>query len=451
MLKKSLAALAAATALSNPLALLAEGMAIAAVDDLTTIYRLAQHNDPSLQAAEANYRVSQEIRAQAVSQLFPQIVGSGSHSETKKQDHLSSGVETREETTNYSVSLTQNIFNMPAVYAYRQSGALAQQGELQYAIDRQALIVRSAEAYFDVLRGGDNLASAVAEERAIAQQLQQTQQRYDVGLIAVTEVHEARAAHDLATASRLTAEVELGIAKQMLSALTDRQHGALATLTADFPVAPPTPENIESWIDYTTEHNLSIQLAEQVARAAEHNVSVKKSAYLPTLQGRWMYSDYQQDSGSSGSLTRKSDRESNEVEVTLTVPIFSGGLRRVEQRQAGYERVREQANLVATKRNALRQTRSSYLMAATDTAKARARQQGITSAQSALQATQAGYDAGTRNIVDLLNAQRDLFRAERDYANTRYDYVINSLKLKAAAGILNEKDIDNLNRWLTAQ
>ena len=203
-------------------------------DSLVDIYELALINDPTLQAAEASYKAGQEIKAQAISQLLPQINGSASYSESDRtssnKQYFSesfsppaTNLDSDTETTAYSISLTQNLFNLSAFFAFKQSTALSQQAELQFSIDQQSLILRSANTYFNVLRSKDNLTSAKAEEKAIKQQLEQTQQRYDVGLIAITDVHEARAAFDLAVANRLTEEVSLGIAYESLAALTGQQ------------------------------------------------------------------------------------------------------------------------------------------------------------------------------------------------------------------------------------
>lgn len=441
----------------------------AQAETLVDIYELALINDPTLQAAEATYKAGSEIKAQAISQLMPQLNASASYSDSDIDSQsrrffsadvppFDSDFETEEESTSYTISLTQSIFNLQAFFAFKQSKALNKQSQLQFAIDQQSLILRSAEAYFDVLRGKDNLASSQSEEKAIQQQLEQTQQRYDVGLIAITDVHEARAAYDLAIVDRLTEEVRLGIAYENLTLITGQSHSSINNLASNFPVTKPQPENSDAWVNFASANNLNIKLAVQLAKASNQNAKVKKAAHLPTIQAVFRYNDSSSDTdqisnGEDGASTALdgafADQDGTTFEVSLDWPLWHGGLKHSERRQAGYERVRDQANLVAAKRQAFQQTRSSYLTTLTDTARVNARNLAITSARSALDATEAGYDAGTRNIVDLLNAQRDLFRAERDYANTRYDYIINSLKLKEAAGTLSPQDLTDINRWLT--
>jgi len=433
-------------------------------ENLLDIYELALINDPTLNAAEANFEAGQTIDAQALARLLPQIDANYTRTLSDKRNQsersfgsLSSSLTNRDnelDSENYSISLTQEIFNAAAFFGYRQAKATSKQATLQFNLEQQDLILRVSEAYFNVLRSMDNLSSVWAEEKAIAQQLEQTQQRYEVGLIAITDVHEAQAAYDLAIANRLTEEVQLGVAYESLSVLTGNQHQNLQKLSEQFPVTKPSPENADNWVEFATQNNISIQLAEEALKAANQNAHVKSAAFLPTVQAAGRYSKYGSDTEvydnilASQSPDEFANEEGTVLELKVSLPIFTGGSRWAERKQAGYERVAEQANLVAAKRRALQQTRSSYLTTVTDTARINARNKAIISAESALEATQAGYDAGTRNIVDLLNAQRDLYRAKRDYANTRYDYVINSLKLKQAAGIISPKDIADINKWL---
>ncbi len=435
-------------------------------ESLLDIYELALKNDPTLQAAEASFEAGQTLDAQALARLLPQIDAnytrskSDSRSISSSQTTLfrNSSLKSETDSEAYSITLTQEVFNAAAFFGYRQAKATSKQSELQFNIEQQNLILRTSEAYFNVLRGMDNLDSSRAEEKAIAQQLEQTRQRYEVGLIAITDVHEAQAAYDLAVANRLNEEVQLGVAFVNLSVLTGNRHSNIDKLAEDFPINKPSPENAEEWTDFATDNNLSIKLAEETLKAANQNSRVKNSAFLPTVQavGRYNKTDGSTDGfnntsnaiSSPGPIDDQSFNEGNTIELKVDLPIFAGGSRWAERKQAGYERVAEQANLVAAKRQALQQTRSSYLTTVTDTARVNARQKAIVSAQSALEATQAGYDAGTRNIVDLLNAQRDLYRARRDYANSRYDFIINSLKLKQAAGVIGPKDIRDINGWL---
>lgn len=403
---------------------------------LTDVYELAIKNDPVIASAEATAAAGKTIGAQALAELLPRINGSYIWTRRGATTNLFSGLRDRGlATEEYNVTLNQNLFNLQAYYGYRQAQSNVQQTALEYSAAQQELIVRTASAYFNVLRAEDNLTSAQAEERAIARQLEQTQQRYEVGLIAITDVHEAQAAFDLTVAERLGLEAAVGIAKESLSQITSVPIDVLDRLSDRFVTAPPEPADVAAWVNYAEQNNLQIQLAEQRLEQSKRNAQVKDASFAPTVTGFANY-DRARNTIIPGRAT-----ERDAFGIRAEWELFRGGAKWAERKQAGYQRVAAQADLVAATRGAVGDTRSLYLETTTDAARVRARKRAIVSSTSALDATQAGYDAGTRNIVDLLNAQRDLYAAERDYANARYDYIINSLRLKQASGIISPDDL----------
>ena len=410
-------------------------------ENLAEVYQLALENDPELAAAEATYKADSTIKNKALAELLPKLSGSyqwadNSGSSFNVSPTLSSGG--RFESESYSASLTQNLINLQAIFGYRQALSTAEQAALTLGAAQQNLIVRTAEAYFDVLRGEDNLLSIKAEERAVERQLEQTQQRYEVGLIAITDVHEAQAAFDLVIANRIAQEAELGIAKESLAQITGQYFNSLASLEDGFAATPPEPADIDAWVNYADGNNIELQLARQALFAAQQNSNVKKSAFAPTVSG---FADY---SRSRNSPFQGNSTENDQFGIRVNWDVFNGGARWAEKKEAGYKVVAAQEQETAKNREVTRNTRSAYLQTNTGAARVKARQRAIVSSTSALDATQAGYDAGTRNIVDLLNAQRDLYSAQRDYANERYDYIISSLKLKQAAGIITAEDISSI-------
>lgn len=442
---------------------------IAYADTMMDVLDLAKKNDPVIRAAEATYQAERTIKARARAQLLPSIDASYSYGETDGNSHNGSTavIENREvplgsrrktDSSNEAVAITlnQNLFNLQAFFGYRQSLAVASQAELTYASAEQDLLIRVADAYLNVLRQQTNLEAAKAEEKAINRQLEQAQERYDVGLIAITEVHEAQAAYDLSTAQTITAEVSLDIAHEQLSSITGSAHPSIQDLNSDFPVIPPSPKSIDEWIAFTETNNLNILIAEEVLAAANQNARVVKSRSLPTVTGKLTYNKSHGDtSGFTNGIPfpedEFSDAESTGWEIRAEMPLFTGGERTAEIKEAGKQRVARQANLVAEKRSAVTSTRSNYLTTVADMQRVKARNRAIISAKSALESTEAGYDAGTRNIVDVLNSQRDLYRAERDYANSRYDYILNLLRLKQSAGLLTDADIQSISQWLTVE
>ena len=443
-------------------------------DTLVDIYELALENDPVLRAAEATFNAGQEAQVLGRSALLPQISASAEYGESD-QDSLQSRTfnlafdpnqpptsivsraddSTDDETELYSLNLSQNIINMPAWFSFKQGIELSRQAEAMFSADQQTLIVRTVEAYTNVMRGIDNLASSRTEEAAFKRQFEQTQQRFEVGLIAITDVHEARAAYDLATVGRLTDEGNLGIAYEALTVLTGQPHSQLWLLKEEYPVADPNPVDRAEWVEYSLQNNHLLRAAEFAAEAARQQASAAKSEHLPKLTGTLAYSDFD-NSGNARDNTLNIDKpfstktDGYSWNLRLSMPLYSGGGISASRRQAQESYIASRETHTSILRNTIQQTRSLHLAVTTDVQRVRARKQATVSAQSALDATEAGYEVGTRNVVDVLQAQRVLFNALRDYSNSRYDYVINYFRLLREAGMLGPQHIYELNEWLQA-
>ena len=437
---------------------------------LSDIYELALQNDPQLRAAKAAFLAGTEAKNISRAGLLPQISAVGQYSEDEYEGSSTQALSqngvfgrkghTDTDAKNYSVTLSQPIFDLPAWFSFQQGKELSLQAKLQFSADQQSLVLRSAENYFDVLRARDNLETALAEEKAIKRQLEQTRERFEVGLLPITDVHEARAAYDNATVNTLESEGALDIAFEGLTVLTGQPHEQLAGLMPDFPIKNPEPLNREEWVQFALQNNFALKVAKHAKEAADNNAQSKKYEHMPTLTGSMSYYDNHSTSGFRGTdlsthqtftSPSDSDQDGHSIGVQLNVPIFTGGLISAERRQAFQQSVQASENHISTQRNTVQQTRSQHLQVLTNTARVNARNQSITSATSALEATQAGYEAGTRNIVDVLLAQRVLYQAKRDYANARYDYIDNLLQLKEVAGQLSPEDIYQLNAWLDPQ
>ncbi len=435
-------------------------------DTLADIYELALENDAELKAAEASYKAGRESKAQGRSALLPQVVASGEYSKSDidsesiriqpitNTDYINfpSSSNNDTDTKGYSISLQQNIFDLPAWFSFKRGKQLSKQARAQFSADQQAVIIRVAEAYFNVLRAADNLQTANAEVAALQRQLEQTQQRFEVGLIAITEVHEARAVYDTSVVTQLEAEGQLGISYEALTVLTGQPHSNLWLLDEKFPIIKPAPVKRADWVDFALENNFVLKAAGYAAEASHQNAKSKKSEHLPKLTGSYSYIDNNEEGDLSikdiGKFPVDTTNEGNTVSLNLELPLFTGGFTSSARRQAYQEYIQARETFVSTQRNTIQGTRSLHLTVVTDVGKVKARDLAITSAQSALDATQAGYEVGTRNIVDVLESQRFLYRALFDFSNARYDYVINMLKLKEQAGILSPEDIYALNKWL---
>jgi outer membrane protein len=426
---------------------------ISIADTLTDIYESALKNDPVLRAARASFNADQENRNIARGALLPQLSVSGDFTQTEINDEtldlISSGqIDTDE--TSYGVSLNQAIFDMPSWYSFQSGKALSESARAQFSSDQQSLIIRVSSAYFDVLRAYDNLQTRDAEERAIQRQLEQTRERFEVGLLPVTDVHEAQAVFDDATVNSLEARGALNIAFEGLEVLTGENHKVLAGLTETFAATNPEPLSNQEWVDFAIGNNFQLKVAKLGKDAAYNNAKAATSARLPKISGRATYFDSDTD-GSRYSSPFESQQDGHSFVISVTMPIWTGGSVDAQRRQAKQRSIASDEGYIATKRNTVQAARSLHQLVLTNTARVKARKQSITSADSALQATQAGYEVGTRNIVDVLVAQRTVFQARRNYSNARYDYILSMMRLKEVAGQLSPDDIYQLNAWLDPQ
>lgn len=429
----------------------------ASANSLLDIYELALENDAQLQADEAAYEAGQENRALGRSGLLPQIDArvyytDSNQDTTDNTENVSQ--ETERENSGWEISLNQPLFNMAAWYTYKRGGTLSELAEVQFGSDQQALIVRVAEAYFNVLRAADNLETALAEEKALEQQLEQTRQRYEVGLTAITEVHEAQSVYDSAAANALQARGDLGIAYEALGVLTGQPHDRIAPLAEDFPVVRPSPSDRHEWVKFALTNNYDLKAAQLNARASEQSAKAAKSQHLPTLGASAAYSDTategsQYFGGQIGSIQSDTEAQGSSITLSLNVPLFSGGRTSAERRQASAQYLQARAEQNRAERTVIQSARALHLSVETGVAQVKARQQSIVSAQSALEATQSGYEVGTRNLVEVLLAQRAVYQAERDYQNALYDYIIDTFELRQVAGMLTPADVQQIDRSLS--
>lgn len=443
-------------------------------DTLRDIYELALKNDAKLRVAEATYRANLETEQQAKSRLLPQVSADASYTRTR-QENDAEGIDfeptgdsanpfsfsiqkqhTDLDTRNrvWGINLSQQLFDLPSWFSFKSGKQLSRQAEAQFGADQQDLIVRTADAYFNVLRQWDNLQVSKAEELSDKRQLDQAQQRFEVGLVAITDVHEARAAFDASVAQRLSDEGNLATAYEALTILTGQDHANLWRLNREFPVIDPSPSDRGEWVQFALNNNFNLKAARYGMEAASENASAKRAEHLPKVTGSLGY----QDGHTSGSLESRppslftlppgADTSTKTAMLTMTLPLYSGGYTSSQQRQAYEQYNAALERKIDTERTVVQSTRAQHIATTTDVQRTQARAQSIISSQSALDATRAGYEVGTRNIVDVLQSQRLLFVSLRDYANARYDYVMDLLRLKQQAGTLSPQDIQDLNRWL---
>ena len=422
----------------------------AQAESLKEIYELALQNDPIYKAAIANKKIGAEYDNLGLAALLPQISLSGSYSDgsTNTQTGTAAKVESDTESTTYNANLSQVIFDWSKFQSYSGSKARTAASVAQFGADQQDLIVRVAQAYLEVLRAYENLETASAEERALQRRFEQVQQRFDVGLIAITDVHESRAAYDSSVARRLESEGNLGIAFEALEVLSGRPHSEVLSLSDAFPVKGPEPSARGEWVNFAMANNLDLKVSEYNAKAAKASSNSARAKHLPTVSGTASYRDSDSDSATGNAAAINTQTDGTSVGISVSMPLFSGGSVSSQRRQAleQYHVAHEQ--YVLKKRNTIQDARSQHLKVVTGVAQVEARRQAIVSAQSALDATQAGYEVGTRNIVDVLNTQNTLYSAKRNYTSARIDYILNTLRLHRVAGTLTAQDISKLDAYL---
>lgn len=436
-------------------------------ENLLEIYERARMSDPLLREAEARMMASQEVRSQARSALFPDINATSNYSRSDSRSTLlfyaptptgefAPVIETSTTdatSTGWGFTLRQTVFDWAAIVALGASGDVLAEAEANFEAALQESMLRTAQAYFAVLGAQDELTAQSANRTSIARQLEQAQKRFEVGLIAITDVQEAQAAHDQAVAAEIAAKRALATAEEQLREIVGLPM-PVASLTRPgegMPLPLPSPNVEQSWIDTALQQNPGLVSARLAASIAEAEVRLRRSDYLPTLE---LVADTNGSSGDrervfrgTGADYRDSFRNES-IRLQLSVPIFDGFNRNSRVREARYLHRASTERLEGVERAVVRQTRDAFLGVSSEISRVNALRQAVASSQTALRATEAGYEIGTRTIVDVLDARRNLVQAETNYARSRYDFLINVLSLKGAAGILTEEDLAEVSRWM---
>ena len=423
-------------------------------EDLLEVYELALRNDPVLAAARAQRNAALESRPQALSALLPQFTARGSTERVHRDTH-DSGTATalgaaggNSDRRNFmenraSLNLLQSVYDRGKWIQLNQTDNTIASANAEYGQAQQDLIFRTAEAYFNVLLAKDTLTFTRANKEATARQLDQAKQRFEVGLIAITDVLEAQAAFDRARAEVIDAENELDNAWEALHVIIKPDAvKALSRLQEEVPLQMPEPQDMEQWSQAAQQQNLEIIAAVNDAQFAMKDIQVERSGHFPTL-------DLEASVTKDHSTGRRGVHvDTSRIGLVLNVPLYEGGSVSSLVRQARQDLSRAQERLDAQRRLVNQQVRDSYRGIESSIGLVQALKATTVSARSALDATQAGYEVGTRTIIDVLDVQRRMFENERDYSEVRYDYILNGLSLKQAASNLSIEDLRTINAWL---
>ncbi len=430
---------------------------------LLEVYQQALQSDPLIHEAEALRLAAQEAEPQARGFLLPQIGASGSWT-TASQDGSqlqfvettnslqSFDFETERDTLQWSLNLSQTLFSWDQFVNMKIADKVVARSEVVYEAAQQDLMIRVVQRYFDVLAAEDRLESIHADREAIARQLEQAQQRFEVGLIAITDVQESQAAYDQSVAAEIAAKRDLATAREFLREITGEYVPDLAAPEEEFPLTTPNPADIDAWVDLAMEQNLNLLASRFDEQIARDEISLRRSGHFPTVElvaGR-THDDVTGESRIASSPFTPTDSlvDGNFIGVQLNLPLFTGGRTTSLVREAVYLHRASMERLQLVARETERATRDAYLGVLSEISRVQALEQAVESSRTALEATQAGFDVGTRTIVDVLNSQRALYQAITNYYQSRYDYVVNVLQLKQAAGTLKVQDLEQIDRWL---
>jgi outer membrane protein len=415
--------------------------------DLMDVYRDALAQDPVYASARATYEAARETLPQARAAILPSLnltgVANRNHRETDNLPKIDYN------TRSYSLSLTQPLFRVQSWIAVDQADLQVRQSEAAFADVRQNLIVRTAQAYFDVLLAQDNVDLSAAQKKAYSEQLAQAKRNFEVGTATIVDTYEAQARYDLAVAKEISDQNDLEIKKRALQQLINKSPASLAILRDKAALALPMPADMEQWVKAAEDASPVVAQLRASYEIASKEVDRNKAGHYPTLDLTGSYNNATSPvldvfGNVAGSPTTKS----NAIGLTLTFPLYQGGGTQSRIRQSLSNRERAEQDLENTKRTVAQNVRQSYLGVTNGVAQVKAFEASLVSSQSSLDSTILGREVGVRTNVDILNAQQQLFQTRRDLQQSRYNTILSQLRLKSAAGRLQEEDLAEVNRML---
>ena len=416
--------------------------------DLLEVYRDAQAFDAPYAAARAARDAGLEKLPQGRAGLLPTL---GLSANTTRNDLESksraTGLTSRADYNSHgwSVSLSQPLFRWQNWVGYQQGELAAASAEAQFAQARQDLIVRVAQAYFDVLLAEEALATAQAQKASTAEQLESAKRNFEVGTATITDTHEAQARYDLIVAQEIAATNDLAVKRQTLRTLTGKEPESLKGLRSELKIERPQPDDIARWVESAEGGNIGVQLAQTAHAIALREVERQRAGHYPTLDLVATHGK----SAAGGSLTGAgSDSKSSTIGLQLAVPIYAGGAVSSRDREAVALAEKARADLDNARRQAALAARQAYLGVSAGLAQVKALEAGVASSQLAVESNKLGYEVGVRINIDVLNAQSQLFDTRQKLAKARLDTLIAQLKLKSAVGSLTEDDLAAINALL---
>lgn len=414
--------------------------------DLSDVYDMSLANDPQYKQAQSSFQATLETKPQARALLFPEVslsANTASNDQDIDTANFGASGEVDFNSHGYSLDLKQPIFHYDRFLGLSQADSQIQQAQAELDFAHQDLIIRVSERYFNVLAAMDNLEFVRGEKRSLSRQLEQANQRFEVGLTAITDVQEAKAGYDRAVANEISAENLLDNTREALREVTGEYIEILSPLSEAMTLVEPTPNEIETWTEISREQNLQVIATKYSLETTRKEIEIQRAGHLPTV-------DLVANHGfnSTGGRFGGTDVDFTAIGLELNMPIFEGGAVNSRVRESEHRYNEAMQRLEQQYRAAQRETREAYLGVISGISQVNALKQALISTETALQATQAGFEVGTRTAVDVVASERATLEAKRDYARARYNYIGDSLQLKRAAGTLSPDDIDKINSWL---
>jgi outer membrane protein len=420
-------------------------------EDLVQVYRDAQRHDAVYAAARHALEAGRERLPQGRALLLPTLNLSGntqrSRIESDSRDPaLAPSFVRNPSSLGYTLTLAQPIYRPQYRLQYQQAEYQVQQAEATFAQAGQDLVIRTAQAYFDVLAAQDTLGLVRSQKAAISEQLAQAKRNFEVGTATITDTHEAQARFDLINAQEIAAQNDLENRRRALQLITGKEYQDLKPLRGEVKLAPPTPDNMESWVELAEKQSYQVQVQEAVSQVAALEARRAAAAHLPTLDA--VATHGQTGQNASTTSTVGADVTTTTIGLQFALPLYQGGALNSREREAAALSLRSREELESARRTAALTTRQSYLAVINGITQIGALEQALVSSRSALDSNKLGYEVGVRINIDVLNAQQQLFSTQRDLAVARYNTITNYLRLKAAAGSLRDEDVEEVNRAL---
>lgn len=440
-------------ALASLLLLPLKGLATSPEQDLLDIYRLALTQDPTLASAQSGDMATQEKLEQGKALYRPTVTfdANASHSETDIEYNgtgsiFRNGGRESFDTYGYGLNVTQPIFRKQNIVQNQQAETQVAQSGKQLLLTRQDLMIRTSQAYFDVLLAQDKIDLTAAQKTAIDRQLEQAKANFEVGTATITDVNEAQARHDLILAQEIAALNELEVKKHAVQSITGQMPHSFAKVRNEIKAAVPEPQDMEKWVETAEQNSPTLQIQQQALELASQEVERNQAGHLPTLDAVASYTDNRANGSANGF---GSDLQSAVIGLQLQIPIYQGGTISSKVREAVALKQKAQDDVEVTRRKISLDTRQAYLNLVSSVAQVSAFEQALVSSQSQLDSTNLGYEVGVRTSVDVLNAQQQYYSAKRDLLQSRYNHILSILRLKAAAGLISEDDLTAANQYLT--